>query len=189
MNNIKRKIFFIKIQLQLIQIKSFFPSIFLHNISQRNLIIKYIQGVEIVTKRLSRKSVFTSNFLFQKHLNEIVLISIINIINILTGEKMMIKFIFEKIEDFKFNELLYNLRQSKKELVIVNNFQTPLFPFIRRNVQSSETIWLIMNVEQKNNQDNSKFKDQVLRKRREEINNISQYSHIGESVPQINKTE
>ncbi|CAD8147262.1 unnamed protein product [Paramecium pentaurelia] len=160
---IKKIVFLLKFNFNQSQQKSFFPSLFLHNISQRNVIIQYIQDVEIVTKRLLRKSLKQTFILETFKLNST---NKYQFIKYLTGEKMMIKLIFEKIDDSKFNELLYNLRQSKIEVVIVNEFQIPLILFIQRNDQVLKQglesfliqVWLIMNVKEQNNQVHPQFK-------------------------------
>ncbi|CAD8057325.1 unnamed protein product [Paramecium sonneborni] len=155
---------------------------------KRNFNIEYLQDVEIITRDYygSLRNILKS---FSNHKINLYDIETLKLNRTTKGQKIVVKLTFEKVEDYKFNELVFDLKQRYDEVVIDNDQQVPIVPWYPRNDEDLKTIGLIMQVNEENNQDHPQFKDQEYRKRREEIAKISQAHMVGEPVPYINYTQ
>ncbi|CAD8116452.1 unnamed protein product [Paramecium sonneborni] len=165
-----------------------FKSLCRFSYMKKNFSYENLQDVEIITRDYwgSLRNILKS---FSNHKINLTDIEALKLSRTHKGQNIVVKLTFEKVEDKKYNELIFDLQQRYDQILINNDMAVPMVPWYPRTDEDLKTIGTIMEVNEENNQDHPQFKDLEYRKRREEIAKLSQAHLIGEPVPYINYTE
>ncbi|CAD8119160.1 unnamed protein product [Paramecium primaurelia] len=169
-------------------LNSIFKSLSRFSYIKKNFSYENLQDVEIITRDYwgSLRNILKS---FSNHKINLTDIEPLKLSRTHKGQNIVVKLTFEKVEDKKYNELIFDLQQRYDQVLINNDMSVPSVPWYPRTDEDLKTIGTIMEVNEENNQDHPQFKDLEYRKRREEIAKLSQAHLIGEPVPYINYTE